>query len=186
MNLEFFIAKRLISGREYKSSISAPIIKIAIAAVAIGIVMMLIAIATGVGFKEIIKEKLTVFNGHVQIFNYDNNSSKVSVLPVSTNQEFYPEFKSISGIKHIQAVATKAGLIRTAETIEGIIAKGVGKDYNWDAFSEFLVAGRLPDFTKDLNSEILISAQLANRLELKLEDSFFLFFPKRRGSRETT
>ena len=32
MNLEYFIAKRLITAKHYKSSISAPIIKIAISA----------------------------------------------------------------------------------------------------------------------------------------------------------
>ena len=80
MNLEYFIAKRLIKGKEHKISISAPIIKIAIAAIAIGVVMMLIAIATGLGLKEKIREKVTAFNGHVQIYNYDNNNSEVSVV----------------------------------------------------------------------------------------------------------
>ena len=41
MNLDYFIAKRLITAKDYKSSISAPIIKIAIAAIAIGMVMMI-------------------------------------------------------------------------------------------------------------------------------------------------
>ena len=49
MNLEYFIAKRLVTSKNYKSSISAPIIKIAIIAIAIGIIMMIISIATGVG-----------------------------------------------------------------------------------------------------------------------------------------
>ena len=51
MNLELFIARRLILGKEDKISISAPIIKIAIAAIALGIIMMLVAIGTGVGLK---------------------------------------------------------------------------------------------------------------------------------------
>ncbi|APQ18004.1 ABC transporter permease [Maribacter hydrothermalis] len=176
MNLEYFIAKRLIKGKEHKISISAPIIKIAIAAIAIGVVMMLIAIATGLGLKEKIREKITAFNGHVQIYNYDNNNSEVSVVPVSTVQDFYPEFKSVNGIVHIQAVATKAGIIRTEETFEGIIAKGVGKDYNWKPFNEFLIEGVLPDYSGDLNSDVLISRIMANRLNLKVGDSFFTFF----------
>lgn len=176
MNLEYFIAKRLIKGKEHKISISAPIIKIAIAAIAIGVVMMLIAIATGLGLKEKIREKVTAFNGHVQIYNYDNNNSEVSVVPVSTEQEFYPEFKSVEGIVHIQAVATKAGIIRTEETFEGIIAKGVGKDYNWSALEEYLVAGVLPDYSEELNSDVLISRIMANRLNLRVGDSFFTFF----------
>ncbi len=178
MNLEYFIAKRLITGKEHKISISAPIIKIAIVAIALGLVMMLIAIATGVGLKYKIREKVTAFNGHVQIYNYDNNNSEVSVVPVSKNQEFYPNFTSIEGIVHVQAVATKAGIIRTAETFEGIVAKGVGNDFNWQALEDYLVAGELPSYTGLLNGDILMSKLMASRLNLKVGDSFFSFFLK--------
>lgn len=182
MNLEYFIAKRLIRGREHKSSISAPIIKIAIAAIAIGLVMMMIAVATGIGLQRKIREKVSAFNGHIQIFNYDNNNSDVSVNPVSLDQEFYPEFKSVDGISHIQAVATKGGIIRTAETFEGIIAKGVGTDYNWEPFKEYLVAGRLPDYSGARNQEALISRYLADRLQFKVGDEFWAFFLKNETS----
>ena len=178
MNLEYFIAKRLIKGTAHKNSISAPIIKIAIAAIALGIIMMLIAIATGVGLKHKIREKVTAFNGHIQIYNYDNNLSDVSVTPVSLEQEFYPEFKIVKGISHIQAVATKGGIVRTEETFEGIVAKGVGKDYNWKFFTEYLVEGQLPKYDGELTNEILMSRLTANRLQLKTGDTFYAFFPK--------
>lgn len=178
MNLEYFIAKRLITGKEHKISISAPIIKIAIVAIALGLVMMLIAIATGVGLKYKIREKVTAFNGHVQIYNYDNNNSEVSVVPVSKNQDFYPKFTSVDGVVHVQAVATKAGIIRTAETFEGIIAKGIGDDYNWTALEEYLVAGELPNYGEGLNSDVLMSKLMANRLHLEVGDAFFTFFLK--------
>ncbi len=178
MNLELFIAKRLITGKEHKISISAPIIKIAIAAIAIGIIMMLIAIATGVGLKHKIREKVSAFNGHIQISNYDNNTSEVSVVPVSLEQDFYPEFKDVDGVSHVQAVATKGGIIRTEDTFEGMLAKGVGTDYNWDVFEEYLVEGDLPDFSGKLNDEVLISRMMANRLQRGVGDSFFTFFLK--------
>lgn len=178
MNLELFIAKRLITGKEHKISISAPIIKIAIAAIAIGIVMMLIAIATGVGLKHKIREKVAAFNGHIQISNYDNNTSEVSVDPVPLEQDFYPKFKDVEGVSHVQAVATKGGIIRTEDTFEGMLAKGVGQDYNWTVFEEYIVDGRLPDYTGKLNDEVLISRMMANRLQLKVDDSFFSFFLK--------
>ncbi|MEM0933404.1 MAG: FtsX-like permease family protein [Bacteroidota bacterium] len=178
MNFELFIAKRLITGKEHKISISAPIIKIAIAAIAIGLVMMLIAIATGVGLKRKIREKVAAFNGHIQISNYDNNTSEVSLEPVSLNQKFYPKFENITGVDHVQAVATKGGIIRTEETFEGILAKGVGKDYDWTVFDEYLVAGRHPNYLDTLNDELLISQIMANRLGLELNDSFFSFFLK--------
>ncbi len=178
MNFEYFIAKRLIRGKEHKISISAPIIKIAIAAIALGIVMMLIAIATGVGLKEKIREKVAAFNGHVQLFNYDSNLSDVSVNPVSKLQDFYPEFTTVKGIRHIQGVASKGGIIRTPDAFEGIIAKGVGDDYDWEVFREYLVKGRLPEFGGELNSEVIISRTLASRLQIGNESDFFVFFPK--------
>lgn len=178
MNLEYFIAKRLITGKEHKISISAPIIKIAIAAIALGLVMMLVAIATSEGLQYIIREKVTAFNGHVQIYNYDNNNSEVSVVPVSKKQDFYPEFTSVEGVVHVQAVATKAGIIRTADTFEGVIAKGLGNDYNWKALEEYLVAGELPNYNAGLNGDILISKLMANRLNMNVGDSFFTFFLK--------
>ncbi|MBT8204877.1 MAG: ABC transporter permease [Eudoraea sp.] len=176
MNLAFYIARRLIRGGDHKISISAPIIKIAVVAIALGVIMMLVAIATGVGLKEKIREKVSVFNGHIQIYNFDNNQSDVSVVPVSLNQDFYPKFDGVEGISHVQAVATKAGIIRTADTFEGIIAKGVGPDYQWSVFSEYLLEGRIPNYNEELNDEVLISRLMANRLQLGLGDTFFTFF----------
>ena len=98
MNLEYFIARRLIKGGENKSSISAPILKIAISAVAIGLVMMLIAVATGVGLKQKIRQKVAAFNGHIQIQNYNTNNSKISTVPININQEFYPKIKELMAL----------------------------------------------------------------------------------------
>ena len=50
----------------------------AITAIALGMVMMLIAIATGGGLQRKIREKIVTFQGHIQIYNYDNNASEVS------------------------------------------------------------------------------------------------------------
>ncbi|SHM11373.1 ABC transporter permease [Flavobacterium xinjiangense] len=178
MNLEYFIAKRLITAKDYKSSISAPIIKIAISAIAIGMIMMIVSVATGIGLQQKIREKVSAFNGHIIISNYDNNQSEVTLVPISKKQDFYPKFTSVPGISHIQAIATKAGIIRTEKAFEGIILKGVGKDYKWNNIKEYLISGKLPDFSKGLNEEVLISQFLATRLNLQVGDSFNTFFIK--------
>ena len=176
LNLEYFIAKRLFNSKEHKSSISAPIIKIAIAAVAIGMIMMIISIATGIGLQQKIRQKIAAFNGHINITSYTGNQSDVSTTPISTNQKFYPTFKGIDGITHIQAIASKAGMIRTETAFEGIVYKGVGKEYNWKNIQEYLIEGRIPNFKGELNNEIIISQYLAERLNLKLGQSFNTFF----------
>lgn len=178
MNLEYFISKRLITTKSYKSSISSPIIKIAITAIAIGIIMMIVSVATGIGLQNKIREKIATFNGHVIISNYDNNQSEVTTEPISIKQNFYPKFKNISGISHIQATASIAGIIHTEESFEGILFKGVGKDYNFKNFQEYLVEGKLPNLKSNLNEEVLISQYIANRLNLKLGDKFKTYFKK--------
>ncbi|MDT0643010.1 FtsX-like permease family protein [Zunongwangia sp. F363] len=176
MNFEFFVVKRLISTKKYKSSISAPIMKIAVVAIAIGVIMMLVSFATGLGLQQKIRDKIAAFNGHIIISNYDNNSSQITFEPVSRNQDFYPDFPEVEGIEHIQAVATKFGVIRTATDFEGVIVKGVGEDYNWNYFKDFLVEGELPDVQNNLNDEVLISDYLANRLQLKVGDKAPTYF----------
>ena len=178
LKLEYFIAKRLITAKDHKSSISAPIIKIAITAIALGMIMMIVSIATGIGLQQKIRQKVSAFNGHIIISGYNDNNSDVSTKPISIHQSFYPNFKSVEGIQHIQAVASKAGMIRTETAFEGIIFKGVGKDYQTDNLKEYLVEGRLPNFKTNLNEETLISQYLCNRLGLKLGDKFVTYFMK--------
>jgi lipoprotein-releasing system permease protein len=181
LNLEYFIAKRLIAAKSYKSSISSPIIKIAITAIAIGIIMMIMAVATGVGLQDKIREKVSAFNGHIIISNFDDNQSQVTIEPITIQQSFYPQFKNVQGINYVQAVASKAGIIRTENAFEGIIFKGVGKDYHFANLEEYLVKGTLPNLKSELNTQVLISEYLANRLQLKVGDSFLTFFMKENG-----
>ena len=178
MKFENFIAKRLITAKNNKSSISAPIIKIAIWAISIGMIMMIVSIATGMGLQKTIRQKISAFNGHIIISSYTNNNSDVSLEPISTHQNFYPNFTKVDKIDHVQAVISKAGIIRTATNFEGIIYKGVGKDFDWKYMKEYLISGRIPNLNSELNSEVIISQFLANRLHLKINDNFNTFFLK--------
>ncbi len=184
MKLAYFIARRLVTAKEHKSSISAPIIKIAISAIAIGMIMMIVSVATGIGLQQKIREKVSAFNGHIIITNYDDNQSQVSTRPISTKQEFYPRFTAVEGVTHIQAVAGKAGIIRTENAFEGVVFKGVGKDYRWNYIQEYLVDGTLPNVANALNEQVIISQYLANRLHLKTGDRFNTFFLKEEANQK--
>jgi lipoprotein-releasing system permease protein len=182
LNYELFIAKRIIAGKKYKNSISSPIIKIAITAIALGIIIMLIAVATASGLQTKIRDKMAGFKGHVQIVNYDNNNSDVSTTPINIEQDFYPEFENIAGIKNVQIFASKGGIIRTDTDFEGIIFKGVSSDYDWSFFEEYLVAGKVPDFEQRRTKEVLLSQTVMNRLQLKLNDTIACTFLKTASS----
>ncbi|CAL2075029.1 ABC transporter permease [Tenacibaculum sp. 190524A02b] len=183
MNFELFIAKRIIAGKKYKSSISSPIIKIATIAITLGIAIMLIAVSIGSGFQKKIRDKMSGFKGHIQVVNYDNNNSDISTVPVSKTQDFYPSFTDIKGIKNVQIYANKFGVIRTVSDFEGVILKGVSDDYDFTFFEEYLKEGRLPNFKLDRNKEILISESIANRLKLKLKDTIQVVFSVEKSKR---
>jgi len=176
LNLELFISKRLITFKKHESSISSPIIKIGIASIALGIIVMLISIATGVGLQHKIREKISGFNGHIQIVNFDANQSLVTMVPISGNRKFMNEVKQNKNILSLQAFANKAGIIKTETDFEGIILKGVGTDFNWNFFKDYLIDGKLPIYTLELSNDLLISKTIADKLQLKVGDETVLWF----------
>jgi lipoprotein-releasing system permease protein len=181
LNLEYFIAKRLIVSKSYKSSVSSPIIKIAIWAIALSIFMMIISVATGVGLQQKIREKIAAFNGHVIVSNFDDNQSQVTAEPFDSSTLSISQLKKNKYIAHVQPVITKGALIRTKTDVEGIIFKGVDASYQWKNLEEFLIAGKIPTYKEGDINEVLISQFLANRLKLKVGNSFSTFFMKTQG-----
>ena len=147
---------------------------------------MLIAVATGAGLQYKIRDKMAGFKGHVQIINYDANNSDVSTVSINKNQDFYPKFKNIDGIKNIQVFANKGGILRTKTDFEGIIFKGVSIDYDWTFFKEYLVEGRVPNFNLERTKEVLLSQTIMNRLHLKLNDTINSAFVKTEISKFAT
>lgn len=181
MNLEYFIAKRLVASKSYKSSVSSPIIKIAILAIALSILMMVMSVATGVGLQQKIREKISAFNGHVVISNFDDNQSQITSEPIDSRLLSINQLKKNDFVTHVQPIITKGALIRTKSEFEGIVFKGVDKSYQWNNLAEFLVDGKLPVFKDDDINQVLISQFIANRLHLKVGDTFNTFFMKDQG-----
>ncbi len=139
---------------------------------------MIITVATGTGLQLKVRERLAGLSGHIQINSFDNSYNYIT-NPISKNQDFYPKFKDIPEITHIQVYANKPGVIRTADNFEGVVLKGVGDDYDWSFFKENLVDGSIPDFTSDkMSFKVLMSQSVANGLGLKVGDKFNIFFLK--------
>ena len=159
-----------------KGSVSARIIKIAIFAVAIGIATILIAVSTGKGLQKHIENKTAAFNGHIVISPFENSESQISVIPITNNPKVYQLLKNETGVIHVQKVAIKGGLLKSDSDFEGIIYKGVAKDYKWENLNSFLVEGSFPEFTDLPSKQILISQVIANRLSVEVGDELSAYF----------
>ena len=84
MNFEFFIARRMRSSSTSESTVSGRIIKISITAIALGMVMMLIALGTSLGLQKEIKAKTIALSGDIRIAPFENNNSSISITPIDT------------------------------------------------------------------------------------------------------
>ncbi len=176
MNLPYFIAERLIKGRHQESSFSRPINVIAVIGIAMGLAVMILAVAVLTGFKQQIREKVVGFGSHIQILNLDSNYSYETV-PISDTHSFIGKIRDIPGIRHTQGFATKAGIIKTEEEIQGVVLKGIGPDYDWAYFAENMVEGSVFSVSDTGRTDkVIVSKSIADMLKLKTGDSFAMMF----------
>ncbi|WP_322969339.1 ABC transporter permease [Faecalibacter sp. LW9] len=176
MNFSWWFSKKIALGKNTKNNLSSIIIRIGQVAVALGIIVSLVTISTGVGARKAIKSKLADFNGHITIRNYNSNNS-LNSDSLSLKQAFYPTFKNVPDVVHVQAIANKSGVIRTAENFSGVVFKGVGTDYDSVRFENFLVKGHFPRVNKDsMTDDVVLSKKIADELKLDVDSSFVMYF----------
>ncbi len=176
MNLELFIARRLVSKRHSKNSFSRPIVSVAIAGIAIGLAVMIISVAVVTGFKNEISQKVIGFGSHLQIVNFDNNSS-YETYPITQDQDWVDDIMHIEGIRSVNKFIVKAGIAKTDENLIGVVFKGIDTDYDWRFFKQYLIAGdtlSVNDSSKI--NDVLISEYIANALDIELGDDVGAYF----------
>ncbi|MAD50490.1 MAG: ABC transporter permease [Flavobacteriales bacterium] len=174
MNVSFFIAQRLIGKNEYR--FSKPVIRIAITAIALSLTVMLLSIAIITGFQNEITSKVIGFSSHIQVSNFSNGNSYESTLLKNTDS-LKTSLSSVEGIKHIQTYATKAGIIKTEEEIQGVVLKGVGNDFEDSFLQSILIKGQIPSFGEATKSkEVVLSLAIARQLNLNVGDDFQMYF----------
>ena len=176
MKTALFISKRLISERRKGLTFSRPINRIVIAGIALSISVMILAFAILTGFKQEIRNKIAGFSGHIQVLNFDSNYS-FETAPISSRQEFTSKLDKYRGFVNIHVFATKAGIIKTEENIQGVVLKGVSTDYDWSFFRKNLVEGSVLSLNDSTRSNgVIISRLISALLNLGLGDDFAMYF----------
>ena len=174
MNVSYFIARHIAPGRS--EAYARPVIRIAVVSIALGLALMIASVAIVIGFKHSISNKVVGFSAPLQIVAFTRNES-LEESPVTIGTKFLKKLHSYPEITHIQYTAQKGGVLKTHDQIQGIILKGVGKDYNWNFLKENLIAGHLPDINTDKpGRQVLISQKLATKLRLKPGDAVRIWF----------
>lgn len=174
MNIEYFIAKR-IHFRQDRKNVSRPAVRIAILGISIGLAVMLVAMSIVLGFKQEIRNKTIGFGGHIQITNFDSNNT-FEMMPVVLSDSLKDELWKIPGVKHIQAFGTKPGIIKTNDHFQGIVLKGIDRDFDWSFFSSNMTQGDILNTADSLQNQVIISEYLSKLLGIPLGETFFTYF----------
>lgn len=176
MNLELFIARKIHFSKQGERQATPPAIRIAMIGIALGLAVMILSVAIVIGFKKEVRNKVIGFGSHIQITNFDNNSS-YQTMPIAVSDSFLVALKERSGISHVETFATKPGILKTETDFQGIVLKGVDRQYDWSFFQKNLKEGEVFQLdSAKRSSDVIISRYLSDLVGLKVGDSFLTYF----------
>ncbi len=168
------LARRIL--REKGNRFAKPIIRLSVFGVSLGVVIMLIAIGVTSGYKQVIEDKVVTMGQHIRISHYDRNYS-FEQIPITLNDTLLGNIHRHPEVVAVQPFATKVGIIKTADQVEGIVLKGVDQSFDGKQFSHNLLEGdtlQLGDTVAD--NHIILSKRLADKLQLKVGDKVRTYF----------
>ncbi|MBP5515611.1 MAG: ABC transporter permease [Bacteroidales bacterium] len=164
MTFERLIARRFL--KREKKTFSRPLVNIATYTIALGIVVMIMAVMILRGFQNNITGKVAGFGSHITIrgFGWGNDFDEI---PIVMSPEELQRIANVPGVEKVQPYAVKGGMLKTDEQIQGIIFKGIDSCYDKTFFSQNLVNGRLPEIGgESASKEVIISQRIANMLQI--------------------
>lgn len=157
---------------------SGPLSVIAVTSIALGVVVMVMAVCILRGFQGEISDKVVGFGSHLTVSNYAS-SPAYQETPVVVDSTLIAKIEAVAGVRHLQFFATKGGMVKTQEQIYGILLRGLSANYDTTFFADCLVEGHLPSFTADTgapSNEVLISSTIASRMHLAVGDKMRTYF----------
>lgn len=165
---EWDIAKRLYFNGNAVGRSARPAIRVALGGIVVGMAVMIVSIGVVVGFKQEVTRKIAGFGSHIQVVNFDNNST-YELRPIEVTDSLIARLEQIPYVAHVSVFASKPGIVKTDSAFQGIVFKGT--DY-WDYFSENLVCGELPTQP----DEVLLSTTMSRQLGLQPGDNLLCYF----------
>ena len=176
MDWKLFVARRIYRSKEGEKEVSKPAVLIAMWGIAIGLAVMIVAVAVVIGFKHEVRDKVVGIGSDITITNFDAQKSYETV-PVVAGDSLLDALRSMEGVKHVQRYSTKPGMIMTEDNFLGMVLKGVSQEYDWTFLKEHLQEGEIPSFTDSASTNrTLVSRTIANKLNLKLGDKLYTYY----------
>ena len=165
---EIALASRLYFSQRGQDRHARPAVRVALAGMIVGVMVMIVTICVVVGFKQTITQKVAGFGAHIQVVSFDNNST-YDLQPIEVSDSLLAQLGSYEHVVTAAPFITKPGMLKTDSAFEGMVLKGT--DY-WDFFASNVTEGALPQSPQ----EILISTSIASKLRLHCGDAVMAYF----------
>ena len=171
-----FIANRIAFNRQ--NSFSRFIIRLSVGATIVSVAVMIISLALVNGFQETVSNKVFSFSGHIRVQYRQVLSGPVTEeTPIERNTNAEAAIRNDSRVKSMHPYATRYAILKAGDAMEGILLKGLNKEFDFALLKPFLKEGRWINFNDSSYSrEIIISTYTANQLQVKLNDKIFIYF----------
>ncbi len=176
MSLSLFLAGRICRADGAGPRASRPAVLIATAGIAVGLAVMTVAVSVIMGFKSEVRQKIAGFGGHIQIANAESARGR-EALPVVAGDSLMGMLSAWPGVARVQRYSVKTGMVKTADTFQGMLLKGVGQEYDPAFFRSHLLEGEFPQFSDSASSgKVVVSKSLADKLKLKTGDKIDTYY----------
>ncbi len=137
---------------------------------------MILSLSILRGFQKEITDKVVGFGSHITIRSY-GWVNDYDELPVEMSTDELQRLKALPGVRQVQAYAYKGGMLKTDDQIQGIIFKGLDGTLDSGFFASKMVRGHIPQLNDTVaSSEVVISARLANRMQMDTGDKARTYF----------
>ena len=167
-NNELKIASRLYYSSQGQERNSRPAVRVALAGMIVGVMVMIVTICIVIGFKQTVARKVAGFGAHIQLVSFENNNT-YDLQPIEVSDSLLARLRAYEHVRAVAPFVTKPGMLKTDSAFHGMVLKGT--DY-WDFFAANLVEGTLPE----QNNQVLISRLMANAMQLGVGQSVLAYF----------
>ena len=167
-NAELKIATKLYFSQEGEARHARPAIRVALAGMIVGVMVMILTICIVVGFKQTVTQQVAGFGAHIQLVSFDNNNT-YDMQPIEVSDSLLARLSAYEHVVSAAPFITKPGMLKTETAFQGIVLKGT--EY-WDFFAKNIVEGQLPQSPQ----EVLISRMAAQQMGLSVGDGVNAYF----------